>query len=224
MQETGRDGAVNGNFKLNDLVLKLLDLVFASIYWLVACIPIFTIGAANAALYYSAQKVLKNDRGTLQDEFWGSFKRNFKVATLCWLPLLALGLLFAGEGYVCYQIWRQGDAVGWFWVAFLVLGILEGLLIILLFPYIARFDDGVGRTLKNCIFILFLNLPRCVASLLLLVAIVAAAIYMPPILLVAPAAYMFLNTYLLEKVFWKYMSEEDREAEEARNAPPRDEM
>lgn len=206
------------SIKLSAVVNKIMDLVFLTIYWLVCCIPVFTIGAATTALYYTMQKVIKNDRGYAAGEYWSAFKSNFKVSTLCWLIHLALGFLFADECYICYQMWADGDPVGWLWLLFALLEAINVMMALFTFPYIARFDDRVGRTMKNSLFIMLLNLPKAVLQLLLIAMFVYCIYRFVPVILIAPAAYMLLSTYLLEKTFRKYMSKEDLAAEQERNA------
>lgn len=206
------------NVKLSDIFNKIMDLAVLSIYWLVSCIPIFTIGAATTALYYSVRKVIRNDRGYAAGEYWGAFKANFKTSTLCWLIHLAVGFLFADECYICYQMWADGEQIGWLWLVFALLEAVNIMMVFFTFPYIARFEDRVGRTMKNALFIMLLNLPKALLQLLL-IAMFAYCIYrFVPVILVAPAAYMLLSTYLLEKIFRKYMSKEDLAAELERNA------
>ena len=203
--------------KLNEIVNKIIDLVLVSVFWLVSCIPIFTVGAATSALYYTTQKSVKNDRGYAAGEYWKAFRANFKVGTLCGLIHLAVGFLFADECYICYQMWQDGDAVGWLWLVFLVLSLLNLMTALFTFPYIARFDDRVGRTMKNALFIMLLHLPRAVLQVLLLAVFILCIAYFPPLILIGPSGYMLLSSNILEKVFRKYMSPEDRKAEQERN-------
>lgn len=204
--------------RLNDIMNKFLDLVFLTIYWLVSCIPVFTVGAATTALYYTTQKVIKNDRGYASGEYWKAFRSNFKTSTLCWLLLLFLGFLFADEGYICYQMWADGQPIGWMWILFLVLLVLDVMLALFTMAYIARFEDRMGRVLKNCLLIMFSNLFRGILLLLLLAVFITAVVFFPPMLLLAPASYMLLASYVLEKIFRRYMSQEDLEKERERNS------
>lgn len=72
--------------------------------------------------------------------------------------------------------------------------------------------------MKNSLFIMLLNLPKAVLQLLLIAMFVYCIYRFVPVILVAPAAYMLLSTYLLEKTFRKYMSKEDLAAEQEKNA------
>lgn len=203
--------------KLNEIMNKLLDLALLTVYWFVSCLPVFTIGTATSALYYTTQKVIKNDRGYVSGEFWCFFKENFKISTKCWLVHLILGFIFADEAYICYQMWRDGEAIGWMWIPFLVMEALNMVMAIFTLTYIARFEDTVRRTLKNSFFIMMTHLVKGILLLLLLAVFVIAVVWFPPVILLAPSAYMLLASYALEKIFRKYMSEEDLAAEQERN-------
>ena len=204
--------------KFSEIVNKVIDMVLLSVYWLVSCIPVFTIGTATAALYYTTQKVVKNDRGYASGEYWRAFKGNFKVGTLCWLIHLVIGFIFADECYICWQMWRDGDAVGWLWLVFLALSLLNLMTALFTFPYIARFEDRVKRVMKNALFIMLLHLPRALFQVLLLAVFVLCIAFFPPLILIGPSGYMLLSSNILEKVFRKYMSKEDLAAEQERNA------
>lgn len=203
--------------KINEIIQKILNLMLLSIYWLVSCLPVVTIGAATAALYYTTQKVIKNDRGYVSGEYWRAFKENFKNATLCWLVHGLLGFLFADEGYLCYQMWTDGEPIGWLWIVFVLLEVINLAMALVTFPYLARFDDGPGRALKNSCLILLTHLPKGLLLLLLAALFVVGVVYFVPMLLLAPAGYMLLCSFFLEKIFRNYMSPEDQKAEQERN-------
>ena len=61
------------------------------------------------------------------------------------------------------------------------------------------------------------HLVKGILLLLLLAVFVVAVVYFPPLILLAPASYMLLASYVLEKIFRKYMSKEDLAAEQERN-------
>ena len=44
-------------------LIKLVDLLWLSIIFFVTCIPVFTIGPALTALYYTVVKFIRRERG-----------------------------------------------------------------------------------------------------------------------------------------------------------------
>lgn len=203
--------------KLNQIIQKFIDCFAVSLYWIVASLPIFTIGASTTALYYAVQKSIKNDRGYAAKEFWGAFKSNFKVSTLSWLVMLAGAIVFIVDGSICYDLWAGGDAIGWLWIFFGVLGVLDLAYALVTLPYIARFEDKVRRTLKNGLLIMLRHLMKSLLLVLIFAAFAVAVYFFPIAILFAPTVYMILASNILEKIFRRYMSEEDKATEDERN-------
>ena len=103
--------------------------------------------------------------------------------------------------------------MGVFFYFFLIMIVFSIIWACYLFPYAARFEDGVKATMKNALLMMIIHLPW---SLLILVlfAVAAIAVYVFPVLIFLMPALLFL-TYdgILERIFRKYMSEEDLERE-----------
>lgn len=99
---------MNQIFSIDNRFIQLLNKIFCAawlnILWFLCCIPIFTIGASTTALYYVSFKLVRNEEGNITKQFFTAFRSNFKKATLIWLPLLGLGILFGIDGYVLYHI------------------------------------------------------------------------------------------------------------------------
>ena len=76
-------------------VVKIFDCMCLSVLWLVACLPIFTIGAATTAMFAVIHRYIRQEDGGLGKTFWGAFREEFKRTTLCWLVALAILALLA---------------------------------------------------------------------------------------------------------------------------------
>ena len=73
---------------------KFIDMIMLNVIFLISCIPVFTIGAAWTAMYYTCVKVIRRDRGKVWQEYKHSFVVNFKAATGVWVILaVAEGVL-----------------------------------------------------------------------------------------------------------------------------------
>ena len=106
-----------------------------------------------------------------------------------------------------YQYAKAGVALGKIYIVFAVLMMFATMWAIYLFPYIARFENQTKMILKNAALIALGNLWK---TLLLFVLLLAAVF-------IIPCVYMLLANFILEKIFQKYMSPEDLEAEKERN-------
>ena len=80
--------------KLRSALTAVIDLIWAGLLWLLCSLPIVTLGAASAALYYGVVKCIRHERGRLTASFFRAFRDNFRPATLLWL--LCLGWLLLG--------------------------------------------------------------------------------------------------------------------------------
>lgn len=181
-----------------------MDLVYASVLWLVCSIPVVTIGAANTALYDTVAHCIRRGEDGLLGRFFGTFRAEFKTATLSWLmwlaglalcALLAVYLLTNGDGARGF-IFRINLIV--------VLVVVVGALV-WVFPVLSRYTMGFGGLNLAAVKLVFSHLPATVAmgALLALSALVCYAWIYPVLLL--PGLVTLLNSYYVENTFQKLM-------------------
>lgn len=192
---------------------KLVDCMALSALWVLCSLPIITFGASTSALYYAIHKSVRGNRGYMTKNFFHAFTKGFKQSTLSWLVLLVVQFILGMDAYITLQTLRAGNKMGVFFYFFLIMILFSIIWACYIFPYAARFEDGLKATLKNSLLMMIIHLPW---SLLILVlfAVAALVIYFFPILIFLMPALLFL-TYdgILERIFRKYMSEEDLEKE-----------
>lgn len=219
---------------------KLIDCIIISVLWLFCCVPVITTfyvawqsvavpgwiicwatsflaGPATTALYYTVNKVIRHGRSYMWKEYWHAFRSNFKQSAAAMLILFGICVFMGIDCYIMYQMAVAGEKGGLLYIVFLVFIALLIVMGIYLFPYMARFENNLKQSFKNAALIAIANLPW---SLLLFVILLAAALLtwiMPPLAVVLPAGYMLAANLILERIFRKYMSEEDIAAEEERN-------
>ena len=114
---------------------KFTDCIYLSVLFLVSCIPVFTIGTAATALYYTAYKVLRLDRGYIFREYITAFKDNFKQTTPVWLLTVLLGTIMGIDWYVMFAYVQDEDVLGALIVVFLVGMIVLTAWAFYLFPF-----------------------------------------------------------------------------------------
>ncbi|MBQ8278408.1 MAG: DUF624 domain-containing protein [Roseburia sp.] len=198
-------------------VSKIIDCVWLSMLWLLCCIPVFTIGAATTALYYTVNKSIKNDRGYASSEFFSSFKSNFKQSTVIWLIFMAIYALLGFDCYVMYQYGEAGMEIGKLYFVFFIFAVIITMWGFYIFPYIARFENTTKNVLKNTVYIAISNVHWTVVLTVLFIAMWVGIYLFPPVVLIMPVLYNLLKNIAIEHVFKKYMTPEDLELEEERN-------
>ena len=196
---------------------KIVDCICLSFLWVLLCIPVVTAGAATTALYYTVNKVIRNNRSYIWKEFWHAFRTNFKQSTLVWLILIFIYAIMGMDCYIMFQYAKAGVSYGSLYIVFAVLMLIVTMWANYLFPYMARFENTLKAVLKNCVIMALLNLGKSVVLLVLFLAAFVVTYVFFPAIMILPAVYMLLANFILEKVFVKYMTPEDIEAEKERN-------
>ena len=201
----------NGLFRA---VGKAVDAFYLSLLWVLFSLPVVTIGASATALYYAVHKSLRGHRSYLWESFWSAFKSNFKQATKIWLILAAgFAFLFA-DSRITLSMLEQGARMGILYYFFYFLMYFLAVWSVYIFAYSARFENGMKDTMKNAAIIAVIHLP---GSLLVFGVLFAAGFLISifiPFLFIVPAAAAVLLDMILEKIFRRYMSQEDLQKEE----------
>ena len=186
---------------LMSFITKITYSAYLNILWLVCCLPIVTIGASTTALFYVTLKVAKNEEGNLTRSFFHSFKENFKQGTIIWLILLAAGIILAVDGYVFYHMrfenafWAVGTAI------FLVAVVAYAIVLMYIFPLLARFDNTIRAMFKNSIMLgmRFLLCTVIMAVIYFVMAFVIINIF-TPFIVFGEGLCALLCSYLLSNI------------------------
>ena len=190
---------------------QLTDSIFLSLFWLLGCFPIVTIGTSCAALYDAAYRGFRKGEKHSWQRFWQVFKENWKagivptVLVLALLCLLAKGLILVWNGAATGRIsWILFSAAAFLGVT--GLGILS-----LVFPVLSRFENSLGGLLKNTLLLGLANLPRTIG----LGIVNAAAIFLCARLVFPlfflPALAALVSSLLVEPMFRPFLPKEAEE-------------
>lgn len=137
-------------------IKKLTQLIYAGLLWFICSIPIVTLGAATTALYEVLLKLQKDEEGAIGRAFFRGFRGSLKSATLVWMPILAVELVF-GLNLFYYAILGGGE----YPVQSVVFGILTVLALTAygyVFPILAKFENTTAGTFRMA-FLLALRNP-----------------------------------------------------------------
>ena len=196
--------------KLMQAMGRIGDLVILNLLFFISCLPLFTIGAASAALYTVCFQMDSEKESGIFRTYAHAFRENFKQGTVVFL-ILALFLL---AGF--FDTLLLSSLAGWLRYGCVLTAILLVLAVLMYsyaFPLLSQFSNGIRGTLKNALLLSLGYLPR---SLLI------AAVNVFPMALALLDLYLFLqmgflwvflyfsaaaylSTLLLKKVFARYM-------------------
>lgn len=192
---------------------KMVDCMALSALWVLCSLPLFTFGASTSALYYAIHKSVRGNRGYMTKNFFHAFTKGFKQSTLSWLVLLVVQIILGMDAYITFQTLKTGNKMGVFFYFFLIMIAFSIIWGCYIFPYAARFEDSVKATLKNAFFMMIIHLPWSLLILVLFVAAVLVIYFFPVLIFLIPALLFLTYDGILERIFRKYMSEEDLEKE-----------
>lgn len=210
---------MNNFFNLDNPIFtflgKVFDIMMLSFIYIICCIPIITIGPATTALYYTIVKVIRKNRGYIMREFFKSFKENFKVATISWIIILLFGAILSFNIQLTEQMKGTMGAVLIYTYRFAIIIIFSTT--IYLFPVLSRFKVGVWQLFRTSFYLSIKHLPSTLL-LALIALILGLASYLTGILLLfAPAICFYISSFLLERIFKKYIpKQEDNETDDVK--------
>ncbi len=149
---------INETFSnLASLISGFVHLIILNLLIIFCSIPIFTAGAAITAGW---EQILTKDYYTVADigkRFFKSFKRNFKEATLCWLPLAFLMIVFVYD-FIYASAFLEG--IPYYFFAYLspVLIFIDASIIFWVFPLISRYENKPKNHIINAAFLSMKNI------------------------------------------------------------------
>ncbi len=180
---------------------KLSDLMMISLLWLLFSLPIVTLGASTAALYYATTQRFYRESQTPRQDFMRSFRMNLRQGILITLIYLVYGGIIAFDIYVARNGINGHDLPGFY----------EPIAYVLLFPivfslpyvfaYLSRFSNTIRTTLKHS-FVFSVMHPLHAIGLLFIAAGCAAfmVLFFPSVLLV-PIGGAYLCSKWIERDF-----------------------
>ncbi|MED9966589.1 MAG: YesL family protein [Blautia sp.] len=192
---------LNPDNPVMQFITKIVYSVYLNILWFICCIPVVTAGAATTALYYVTLKMAKNEEGGITKSFFKAFKENFKQSTIVWLILLALGIVLGIDGYVLWHM-RFENAFWTIITAIFLVAVAAYLIVVMyIFPLMARFENTIFAMFKNSLFIgmRFLLCTALVAVIHFAMLFVIINIFTPAVIF-GEGLCAFLSSYFLANI------------------------
>ncbi len=214
------DKMMGSDNKFHKFMGNLFYMAVVNIFWIVCCLPVFTIGASTTAMYAAAFKIVRGKEGRLTDEFFGAFKRNFRQALPITVIMLFTAALLA-TGIISLRGMEDPNSILYGLLIFLSVAAIA--IFSYVYPLLAVFDNTTPVLFNNAWRLALTNLPvtmMCVIlnAFLLLLAFTfpgAVAYVIGPWVVFGFALAHLIDTIYLYKIFEKYMPKETDPEEEA---------
>ena len=212
-------GLFDYDSKLFQFLVRVCDLVFLSLLWLLCSLPVITVGASTAALYYTVMKLVRGRGDSAVGMFFHSFKQNFKASLPVTLILLFVGYMLVVD-YLLLAPKYAGSGLfhGLCIVALLAYAVVAGFV----FPVLAKFRCTTKQVFRNAVYLALTNPP---------VAVMVTALHLMPLWLIyahldwfeqlqpilfllGPGVVAYLNALALVPMFRKHIPAEQGEENE----------
>ena len=189
--------------KYTGTLSKLFDVLMLGLMWLIFSIPVVTIGASSAALYYAIVKSVKNDDGYASAMFLKSFKLNLKqgivltviVGVILYLMGLNVGILMEkAEGI--FGIVMMGF--------YITVAVYLVLMAVYMFAALSRFAMGTGWVLRVGGYMVARYFLTSIMIAVILASAGALVWRIPLLILIVPGPAAFLISEFMERVLAKH--------------------
>ncbi|MBQ6806202.1 MAG: DUF624 domain-containing protein [Lachnospiraceae bacterium] len=203
-------------FDMDSPVMRVLnrigDLLILNIIMIICCIPVITAGAAFTGMYYVLLKIVRGEEGYLIRGFFKSFKQNFKQATILWLMILLIIGIYVGDFWIFNYSGIEFPKA--FVIVICAIAVVLLMVVVYIFPILARFENTIKNTIKNAFFMAILNLPKTILMVLLLFVpfvIVYFSTYATIfVIMFGISVPAYISAYLYSGVFKKFEPEEEK--------------
>lgn len=195
--------------RLMQTLSRVTDLIVLNICFLVSCLPLVTIGAANAALYTLTFRMLRDEDSHIVKSYFRAFRENFKQGTLLWLGEL---FILVPGGVYFDNLFHMEGTVRFAFIPILGIVLCGVFLFSYAYPWISQFQNRTAQVLTNSLILCVTHLPRTLflamtnllpwALLLWQSALFVKISYLWLVLYFAASGY--INSAILLKVFKPY--------------------
>jgi len=189
------------NNKFIILASHVADLMIISGLWIIFSLPVVTVGAATAAMYYATFHCVRNDETSPLGQFWYSFKDNLKQGTIITIIYLVYGGVVALDIYVARNGIGEIQLPEFYEMAAYVLLLPIAFTLAYIFPCISRYKNTIKGSLFNSFLFSATHFLHTVLLLLMAAASIFICYIFPPALLIVPALNALIGSLMIEKDF-----------------------
>lgn len=225
---------LNPDNKFFTFMGKAFDTLVLNTIWLLLCIPLpvltvvwiaqtenflfliltvltmLPIVPATTALYYAIVKSVRRERSYAIKEYFRSFFRNFKQgAVFSAIALVLVAVLYIDFEYTWSLIQEGKNSGSTYLGIFIVITLLFCSMYLYVSPILSRFEMKTAGIFKIAFVMGTKHLLTTVVLLVLTAVVLLGCYIFLPGIFFLPAVATLLASFLIEKVFKKYMPEKE---------------
>lgn len=160
---------INPDNPLIRIMTAIFDVTVTYLLYIICCLPVVTVGAATTAMHTTMLAIAEDACSGVLRKFFGSFKDNFKIASVLWLIFAVTGAVVVADVIICFGFEMASVNT----MLYAMRGItvfcvaLYTLMSIYAFAGLAKFEVTWKQALKNAL-IFTTKFPLCSLGLLIL--------------------------------------------------------
>lgn len=196
---------------------EVADIIILALLWWCCSLGIVTIGASTTALYYVLGKKIRKEQTYVAKDFFKSFRLNFRqsvpISILITIAFISLGL------YVSFIIGGLYSDQNPTYLKFMIpITILFAFEVVNFHTYtwalLSRFDMKSKAMMKSALIMTHRHLLTTLANIAAVVAVVACIFKFALIIVIAPSLIVWLQSFMIQKVFTRYIEASQVSSEE----------
>lgn len=164
---------------------SIADFAVLTVYWLIGCLPIVTIGTSTTAVFYVCFRLHNREEGKLWQMYKKSFKENLKQGIFIWLLYIFVALDVFIIGYTLCQMGVLSAAdfareTGRYYTSLVIVILLYLSVMLYTAGLLAMFKQTTGQCIQAAVVMTFAKLPSTLLFLVILTALWLFTYYIFP--------------------------------------------
>lgn len=191
---------------------RLADIMILNLIFIATSIPVVTLGASLTALNFTAMRIATGECNSVTEDYFRSFRQNFRQATVIGLLLALFALVLAAWYAVIPNLKLGGFAEFTLLIIWYLLAFNFAVAALFVFPYLANFEGHTRDVLRNARLLSWKHPLTALGALTVIVLSVAVTLLYPQAtgygllwFLVGFAGIAVANGHLFTRVFSKYI-------------------
>ena len=188
---------------------KIGDFCALSAVWILLCLPVLTIIPACISLFDSVAHCIHGDEEGPVSRFFRTLKnellRGIGLSAVC----LVVGYgLFCGYN-ILYQMSKENPALAGYALVYLFSMLIPLSILVWLIPVESRFAHSFLGLFRASAVYAISHLPTTLLLLAILTIAIVLVLMVPVLALLVPAIAVTIQCWLIERVFSKYIPQEE---------------
>jgi len=192
---------------------QITDCIFLSLFWILGCFPVVTVGASFSAMYDATYRGFRCGEKQPWHRFLKVFKENWKAGIVPTIVFLGTFALLAKTMIALWNAAVYGTVSWMLFSAGALMGVLALGVLSILFPMLSRFENSFAGLLKNTVLLALANMSRTLAlGLVNTVSLLLCVRFIFPLFFL-PSLAALIGSLFIEPMFRPFMPVEEDAAQ-----------